>query len=297
VILADYSMVHISGLDRPIHISNMEYDFPAEHHAILEPYLPPPANRPSDLPHVLLTYAQSLDGRIAAAPGQRTPISGPRSLAMTHFLRARCDAVLVGAGTAAADDPGLNCRLRPRSGRRRQPTAVVVDPRGRWGFAAGSRMMRLARDEAAARRREEEGDGGGAPARRPTVVLVVDAPERVPPPGRALLADVGGRVLVVPRGDGGDPAPRMPWEDVFRALKGEGIGSVMVEGGADVARSLLAPANRGLLGGVIVTVAPVWLGEGGVAVAPLGEDADVVLRLKGVRWLMLGEDVVVCGHP
>ena len=88
---------------------------------------------------------------------------------------------------------------------------------------------------------------------------------------RALLADVGGRVLVVPRGDAGDPRrARVPWEDVFRALKGEGIGSVMVEGGAEVARSLLAPANRGLLGGVVVTVAPVWLGEGGVAVAPGG---------------------------
>jgi 2,5-diamino-6-(ribosylamino)-4(3H)-pyrimidinone 5'-phosphate reductase len=275
----------------------MEYDLPLEHQIALEPYLPSTRTdpSPSDLPFILLTYAQSLDARIAAAPGVRTALSGAASLALTHHLRARCDAILVGAGTAVADDPGLNCRLRsfaaePGRARQQQPAKVVVDPRGRWGFAAGSKMLRLAAEEV---RRAED-----APA-RPTVVLVVDAPQRVSEERRDLLSSVGGKALVVPRNSGsagtGEDG-RVPWADIFRALKSEGMESVMVEGGADVIRSLLAPAHRSLLDAVVVTVAPVWLGEGGMAVSPKGEDGDVVLRLNGVRWLTLGQDAVVCGY-
>jgi 2,5-diamino-6-(ribosylamino)-4(3H)-pyrimidinone 5'-phosphate reductase len=216
---------------------------------------------------------------------------------MTHFLRSRCEAVLVGAGTAVADDPGLNCRLRPAPGerRRRQPTGVVVDPSGRWNFGPDSKMVRLAREEAA-RRREDGGDDGPM-ERRPTMILVVDALDRIPTAKHALLAEVGGAVLVVPRA-GPDPGARVPWADVLRALKRQGVRSVMVEGGADVARSLLARADRALVHGVVVAVAPVWLGERGVQVAaPGGGAAGDAVRLADVKWLTLGEDAVVCGFP
>ncbi len=62
-------------------------------------------------PQVILKMAFSADGRIAAAAGQRTAISGPEAKARVHLLRARCNAILVGMGTVLADDPELTCRL------------------------------------------------------------------------------------------------------------------------------------------------------------------------------------------
>ena len=63
------------------------------------------------LPAVTLTYAQSLDGSLASAPGVPTAISGAESLRMTHALRAAHDAILVGVGTILADNPSLTVRL------------------------------------------------------------------------------------------------------------------------------------------------------------------------------------------
>jgi 2,5-diamino-6-(ribosylamino)-4(3H)-pyrimidinone 5'-phosphate reductase len=83
---------------------------------------------------------------------------------------------------------------------------------------------------------------------------------------------------------------------MFRALKKEGIDSVMVDGGGDVIWTLLDPAHRILLDSVILTVAPVWLRKDGVAVSPKGDKADVVLRLNNVKWLTLGQDIIVYGY-
>ena len=60
------------------------------------------------LPHVTLTYAQSLDSQISLRSGTRTTLSGTETKAMTQFLRTRHEAILIGAGTANADNPGLN---------------------------------------------------------------------------------------------------------------------------------------------------------------------------------------------
>src|SRR5947207_2217592 len=66
---------------------------------------------PTAKPHVTLTYAASLDSSISLSPGTQTHLSGHLSKAMTHYLRSRHSAILIGVGTAAVDDPGLNCRL------------------------------------------------------------------------------------------------------------------------------------------------------------------------------------------
>jgi len=76
-------------------------------------------------PLVTLSYAQSLDGCIAARPGQPLAVSGPLSLTLTHQLRAAHDAILVGIGTVLADNPRLTVRLV--EGQHPQP--VVVDSR------------------------------------------------------------------------------------------------------------------------------------------------------------------------
>lgn len=75
-------------------------------------------------PHVILKLAKSRDGKIAAAAGQQTQITGPAFKSRVHLLRARVDAILVGAGTVLADRPSLDCRLPGLSDR--SPLKVVA---------------------------------------------------------------------------------------------------------------------------------------------------------------------------
>src|SRR5262245_20564673 len=81
--------------------------------------------RAAGRPFVTLAYAQSLDGSITIARGQRYALSGPDALRLTHTLRARHDAILVGVGTVLADDPELRVRLVDGP----SPQPVVVDSR------------------------------------------------------------------------------------------------------------------------------------------------------------------------
>jgi 2,5-diamino-6-(ribosylamino)-4(3H)-pyrimidinone 5'-phosphate reductase len=88
---------------------------------------------------------------------------------------------------------------------------------------------------------------------------------------------------------------------VLEVLAREGIVSVMIEGGGEVINSLLEPAGNAFVDSVIVTIAPTWLGQGGVVVSPprsVGEDGKPAepVRLMDVTWCPLGEDVVLCGR-
>ncbi|MGM0614380.1 MAG: RibD family protein [Pseudomonadota bacterium] len=78
-------------------------------------------------PWVIAQLGQSMDGRIATESGHSHYINGHESLVHLHRLRAMCDAVIVGAGTACADNPQLT--VRHVSGQ--HPLRVVLDPRGR----------------------------------------------------------------------------------------------------------------------------------------------------------------------
>lgn len=238
-------------------------------------------------PFVTLTYAQSLDSQLSVAPGARTILSGAASKAMTHFLRSRHAAILVGVGTAAADDPGLNCRLE---GGRHQPRPVVLDPSARWEVTAGSKVGRLA----------AEGKGKG-----PLVLYAAGADGVVPDPERMRVVEsMGGRYVGVPSvaGTEGQGRRHLQWESVLDVLRQEGIDSVMIEGGGKVINDLLTLANRGadVIDSVIITIAPTWLGYGGVGVAPDrpadGQGRTVPgPRLGQVSWAQMGEDMVLCG--
>lgn len=91
-------------------------------------------------PHVTWKVASTLDGRVAAADGSSRWITGPEARARVHLIRSRVDAVVVGTGTALADDPSLTVRLDghdPATG----PLRVVV---GRRGLPSGSVLARAA---------------------------------------------------------------------------------------------------------------------------------------------------------
>ena len=202
---------------------------------------------------------------------------------MTHFLRSRHDAILIGVGTAVADDPSLNCRLEGVGGYgavglEGQPRPVVVDPRGRWRLGEGTRVLRLAR----------EGRG-----RAPWVVTA-----REPEAEQArLLEGVGGAFIVLPTESRDGGGASFSWRTVFEALGKRHVRSVMVEGGGSIINGLLSSENSHLVDSVVVTIAPTWLGRGGVVVSPerKGNSSLPVARLNDVEWHQLGEDVVLSG--
>ncbi|KAJ5781252.1 hypothetical protein N7457_006412 [Penicillium paradoxum] len=265
-------------------------EFPESDREFLEPHLPPrDGSAPlPDLPFATLTFATSLDSSLALSPGARTVLSGPQSKAMTHYLRSRHDGILIGVGTAVADDPGLNCRITGvggygKAGLDGQPRPVVIDPTARWNFSDDSKLFQLCR----------EGRGLA-----PWVITAVETKDTK---RKELLEKYGGKFIMVNMLRTHTGGHQIDWQDLLVTLKSNGLRSIMIEGGGQIIKSLLSPKYMSLLNSVIVTIAPTWLGEGGVVVSPArrfddGGNAISAARLKNVKWYPFGEDVVLCGQ-
>ncbi|KAF2689874.1 bacterial bifunctional deaminase-reductase [Lentithecium fluviatile CBS 122367] len=266
--------------------------FPFSKATLIDPYLPstnPTVTPFTSKPFVTLTYATSLDSSISLSPGIQTALSGPQSKAMTHYLRSKHDAILIGCGTAIADDPSLNCRIEGvggygGEGLQGQPRPVVLDPKVRWDADEWSKVVELAKD------------GRG---KAPWVLVLEDYVRLVRREYRNALEGVGGKFVAMSSTtkDGW-----MDWNDILSVLAREGINSVMIEGGGTVITDLLSPRWLCLVDSVIVTIAPTWLGKESVIVIPderRGEKGYKIPvgRLKEVHWVPLGEDVVLCGRP
>lgn len=265
-------------------------EFPETDRAFLESQLPPrdgSTARP-DMPFTTLTFATSLDSSLALSPGTRTVLSGPQSKAMTHYLRSRHDGILIGVGTAMADDPGLNCRILGAGGYggeglEGQPRPIVIDPSARWDFSVESKLFQLCR----------QGRG-----RAPWIVTALREP---PVERQALLERYGGLYISLPMDVLEDGHHRIDWRNLLAVLRSHGLRSIMVEGGGQVINSLLEPPYMSLIDRVIVTIAPTWLGQGGVVVSPARRfddagSAKAAARLTDVKWYPFGEDVVLCGR-
>ncbi|PWY96649.1 bacterial bifunctional deaminase-reductase [Aspergillus sclerotioniger CBS 115572] len=266
--------------------------FPEHDRVFLEPHLPPKdgdgESKSRSLPFTTLTFATSLDSSLALSPGTRTVLSGPQSKAMTHYLRSRHDAILIGVGTAVADNPGLNCRVAGvggygSEGLAGQPRPIIIDPSARWEFTAESKIFELARN-----------GRGRAP-------FIITAADTVPLSAqKEVLEQHGGKFIALPVGTTADGTHRIDWTALLECLVHEGLKSVMIEGGGSIINSLLEPSYQSLIDSVIVTIAPTWLGQGGVVVSPQRRVENGVVvpasRLTGVKWYPFGEDVVLCGR-
>lgn len=213
-------------------------------------------------PLVTLKIAQSLDGRTATATGESQWITGPAARAFGHRLRASHDAILIGAGTALADDPTLTCRLPGMEDR--SPIRVVLDSRLRlseWSKLAQSANQLPVWVFTAAK----EGTGN-----------------------EAALAACGVEILRVGR----DAIGRPRIDEVLAALAGRGVTRLLVEGGASVHASFL---DHGLADRLEVFGAPLILGGSGrpsvdsLAALSLSEAP----RLKIAGWRALGADLLV----
>ncbi len=210
-------------------------------------------------PLVTVTYAQSLDGSIAACRGQTLEISGPESKRFTHQLRAHHDAILIGIETVLADDPHLT--TRHTAGPNPQP--VILDSTGRLPLT--SRLFQH-------------------PTRRPWVAVAeaLEA-ERVAP-----MVAQGAQIIRLPcHADG-----RLDLPSLVDWLGGQGIASLMVEGGSRVISSFL---EAGLADLLILTIAPILVGGLHGLKLPVAQ-AKHPRRLKQADIQPLGEDWIVWGE-
>jgi diaminohydroxyphosphoribosylaminopyrimidine deaminase/5-amino-6-(5-phosphoribosylamino)uracil reductase len=212
-------------------------------------------------PLITLKLATSLDGRIAIRSGASRWITGEEARQRAHHLRATHDAVMIGSGTALADDPELTCRLPGLEDR--SPVRIVVD--GRLRMAPSSRLARTAR-------------------RVPTWVITRTDVDAKP---RAALERAGVEVLTAATTAEG----HIDLGHALATLAVRGLTRVLVEGGGGLAAALL---RARLVDRLIWFQAPLVIGGDGVpAVAALGADALAeCVRLERAHSPLLAHDAV-----
>lgn len=212
-------------------------------------------------PRVTLTYAQSLDGRIATSTGQSQWISGEQTLRLAHELRRDHDAILVGAGTVISDDPRLTCRIEDGrdphrcvldSGLRIPPTAHVV---AQAGEVATSVFHDASATDPACTQRAHT------------------------------LTEAGVELVAVPATEGG-----LDLHAVLEYLRAIGCASLLVEGGSAVLTSFY---RARLVDRLVLVSAPMVVGSGTDAVGDLGiEELSGAQRGTTRRVRQLGDDIV-----
>jgi diaminohydroxyphosphoribosylaminopyrimidine deaminase/5-amino-6-(5-phosphoribosylamino)uracil reductase len=222
----------------------------------------PPSASPFPRPFVTVSYAQTLDGRLATVTGSSQWISGPESLHFTHELRAGHDAVMVGVGTVCRDNPRLTVRLVPGS----DPLRVVVDSTLRTPSSAAV----LSTDEA------------------PGTLFAVT--ERAPDQRRGHAKSRGASVVPIGSTEDG----RVNLRELLCELYERGIRSVMVEGGARLITSFL---RERLVDRLAVCVAFKVLGSGLDAVGDLGiKDIGLAFTLEETTVTRHEGDVLIDGR-
>lgn len=213
-------------------------------------------------PFVVLKVAASLDGRIATRTGQSQWITSPEARALGRELRATLPAIVIGVGTALADDPLLTSRLEGRP----DPLRVVLDSQLRLPLRA--QLVATARET-------------------PTLVLTTRA---APARRRTALEKRGVEVAVVRATRAG----RVDVRAALAAIHARELDGVLVEGGPTVHGAFL---DARLAHKIVWFVAPMILGgprvaHGGRGVAKLAQ----ALRFEALEARAVGPDVVLTGR-
>ena len=205
-------------------------------------------------PELTLKIAVSADGMVGRKGVGQVAITGPEARARAHLMRAQAHAILIGSGTAIADDPELTCRLPGLEDR--SPIRIVVG--GASSLKSGSGLVSGARQVPL----WLAASGGGEPGTADELVAA------------------GVRFLATETDDGQVALP-----ELLDDLGAQGVMSVLVEGGVKIARSFLAD---GLVDRIILFDAPMFIGDTGIA-SPLTPDR-VPVEFTLVREEILGED-------
>ena len=209
-------------------------------------------------PWVTVKGAVSLDGGMALESGESRWITGPDARASAHRLRSEHDAVLVGAGTVAADDPELT--VRHTCGE--TPMRIVLD--SRLSIPSGSKVC--------------------APG---TTVFVS---EEAPGERRAAAAAAGMDVIAVPSGSSG-----LSLSHILSVLALRGVNSLLVEGGPSVIASFF---REGLVDGVALFLSPRIMGRNRPFSGPLAfASMDETIRIRGASVKPVGDDFLLEGVP
>ena len=214
-------------------------------------------------PFVHLKLAASLDGKIATRTGDSRWITGAESRARAHELRHEYDAILIGAGTALADDP----LLTDRSGKKRRRPLVRAVLDETLKISLDSQLVKSANES-------------------PVLIFAGDS---APSKSEALES---ARVEVVR-----DAAKGRDLLAILKELSQRSLQSVLVEGGANVAGNFL---EAGLVNKVSFFIAPLIIGGREAPTAVGGKGAETLmdaLELQDVEITQRGRDIEVTGYP
>jgi diaminohydroxyphosphoribosylaminopyrimidine deaminase / 5-amino-6-(5-phosphoribosylamino)uracil reductase len=207
-------------------------------------------------PQVLLKLAISADGKAAAAGQRPIAITGEAVRERVHLLRAQSDAIMIGIGTALADDPLLTCRLPGMD--KRSPVRVVLDTTLR--LPLDSRLVETA---------------------RATPVWVIAGPKAPRPAAEALRAKGVEVFRVAAHGE------RLDLAGALKLLAGCGITRLLVEGGPALAAALIA---ADLVDEAILFHSAKIVGEGGLDALDAAAMAALTQRLKPIGSEAIGPD-------
>jgi diaminohydroxyphosphoribosylaminopyrimidine deaminase/5-amino-6-(5-phosphoribosylamino)uracil reductase len=214
-------------------------------------------------PFVTLKTAVSLDGKIALKDGSSQWITGEAARERAHFLRHCHDAVLIGSGTAMADNPQLTVRLK---GKYKQPARVVIDSKGILPLDLKLFDKSIF-----------------------DVPVYVATTNQMSQEKRNGLEERGAEVLLL-----SEKEDHVDLKVLLQELYNLGIYSILAEGGAHLSGALL---REQLVDKVVCYVAPMIIGEGISMTSDLEVNSlDQALRLQDVQTVNFGSDVEISGY-